>query len=100
MDIEVDRGKTFPLPLLGVSSGLEAYFDCQTADYRGFHILRATIRDQDGKRYVFVLQHDESWKASKGLGKLRKGPQVRALGLSALPQNETKAILDNLGWLK
>ena len=63
-------------------------------------MLRATIRDQEGKRYVVVLPADEAWKVAKGLSRLRKGPQVRALGVSGLPMNETRAILDNLGWVR
>ena len=61
--------------------------------------MRATIRDQEGKRYVFVLKDEEAWKSVKGIGKLKKGPQVRALQVNGLPMNETRAILSNLGWV-
>ncbi len=63
-------------------------------------VLRATIRDADGKRYVCVLSEEEGWKVAVGLQRLRRGTQVRALGISGLPANETKAILENLGWLR
>lgn len=71
----------------------------QSAEYKGMHVLRATIRDQEGKRYVFVLQEEEGWKVAIGLQRLRRGTQVRALGVSGLPMNETKAILEKMGWL-
>jgi len=64
----------------------------------GMHILRASIRDQEGKKYVFVLSQSEGWKVAVGLQRLRRGTQVRALGVAGLPQNEAKAILENLGW--
>ncbi|EHL02586.1 putative Reticulocyte-binding protein 2 like protein a [Glarea lozoyensis 74030] len=44
------------------------------------HVLRASIRDQEGKKYVFVIDDTESWKVALGLQRLRKGSQVRALG--------------------
>ncbi|KAL4919317.1 hypothetical protein BDW62DRAFT_209799 [Aspergillus aurantiobrunneus] len=50
--------------------------------YGGLHVLRATIRDQEGRRYVFVLQETEGWKVALGLQRLRKGSQIRALGLN------------------
>ena len=61
--------------------------------------MRATIRDADGKRYVFILQEEEGWKVAVGLQRLRRGTQVRALGISGLPMNETKAILENMGFI-
>ncbi len=71
----------------------------QSGEFRGLHVLRASIRDQEGKRYVFVLQEEEGWKVAVGLQRLRRGTQVRALGVSGMAQNETKAILENMGWV-
>jgi hypothetical protein len=71
----------------------------QSGELRGLHVLRATIRDQEGKRYVFVLPETEGWKVAVGLQRLRRGTQVRALGVSGLPQLEVKAILENMGFL-
>ncbi|TQS39046.1 hypothetical protein Golomagni_00434 [Golovinomyces magnicellulatus] len=55
------------------------------ADYRnylkGLHVLRASIRDQEGKKFIFIISQGESWKISLGLQRLRKGTQVRALGV-------------------
>lgn len=70
----------------------------QTGEAKGLHVLRANIRDQDGKRYVFVLQEEEGWKVAVGLQRLRRGTQVRALGVSGMAANEAKVILDSMGW--
>ena len=70
----------------------------QSGEFKGLHVLRASIRDQEGKRYVFILQEEEGWKVAVGLQRLRRGTQVRALGVSGMAVNETKAILENMGW--
>jgi hypothetical protein len=62
------------------------------------HILRASIRDQEGKKYVFVITEEESWKVAVGLQRLRKGTQVRALGVSGMSANDARTTLENLGW--
>ncbi|TGO30514.1 hypothetical protein BPAE_0005g01100 [Botrytis paeoniae] len=64
----------------------------------GLHILRASIRDQEGKKYVFVVQESEAWKVALGLQRLRRGTQVRSLGVSGMSPNDAKATLENLGW--
>ena len=71
----------------------------QSGEYKGLHVLRASIRDQEGKRYLFVLQEEEGWKVAVGLQRLRRGTQVRALGVSGMAANETKAILEGMGWV-
>lgn len=72
----------------------------QTGDWKakGLHLLRATIRDQEGKRYMFVIGEEEGWKVAVGLQRLRKGSQVRALGVAGLGGLETKNTLEMLGW--
>lgn len=70
----------------------------QSGQTKDLHVLRANIRDQEGKRYVFVLPEEEGWKVVVGLQRLRRGTQVRSLGVSGLQLNETKAILDGMGW--
>jgi hypothetical protein len=65
----------------------------------GLHVLRASIRDQDGKRYVFIISEEESWKVSVGLQRLRKGSQVRALGVSGMSSSDARGTLENLGWI-
>ena len=65
---------------------------------RGLHLLRATIRDQEGKRFLFVLSEEEAWKVALGLQRLRRGSQVRALGVTSFSSLESKNILETLGW--
>ncbi|KAI4204178.1 MAG: hypothetical protein LQ350_001369 [Teloschistes chrysophthalmus] len=72
----------------------------QTGEFKGLHVLRANIRDQEGKKYVFVLQEEEGWKVAVGLQRLRRGTQVRALGVSGMGVGEAKGILENMGWAK
>ncbi|KAI0024720.1 hypothetical protein F4780DRAFT_551608 [Xylariomycetidae sp. FL0641] len=66
--------------------------------HRGLHVLRATIRDQEGKRFMFVLGEEEGWKVAVGLQRLRKGTQVRQLGIQHMPPLESKNTLEMLGW--
>jgi hypothetical protein len=67
---------------------------------RGLHVLRATINDQQGKRYVVVLDESEGWKVAAGLQRLRRGAQATTtkLGVSSMPSAEAKGTLDMLGW--
>lgn len=71
--------------------------DSQSGQMKGYHVLRVHIRDQEGKKFVVVLQETEGWKLALGLQRLRKGTQARSLGVCGMPSNETKALLDNLG---
>lgn len=71
----------------------------QSGEHKGLHLLRANIRDQEGKRYLFVLQEEEGWKLAVGLQKLRRGTQVRALGVSGMAAGEAKSVLESMGWL-
>ena len=72
----------------------------QTGEFKGLHVLRASIRDTENKRYVFVLSAEEGWKVAVGLQRLRRGTQCKALGVSGMAANEMKAMLDNMGFLK
>jgi actin-related protein len=65
---------------------------------QGLHVLRATIRDQEGKRFVFVLGEEEGWKVALGLQRLRKGTQVRQLGVQTMTAPEAQNALETLGW--
>jgi hypothetical protein len=58
------------------------------------HILRASVRDTDGKKYVFLIDESESWKLALGLQKLRKGSQVRSLQNSQMAPNEVMRVLN------
>lgn len=65
---------------------------------QGLHVLRANIRDQEGKRYMFVLGEEEGWKVALGLQRLRKGTQVRQLGVQAMSAHEARNTIETLGW--
>ncbi len=70
----------------------------QTGTSGGMHVVRASIRDADGKRYVFVLSEAEGWKVAVGLQRLRRGTQVRSLGVNGMAATEVKKILEVTGW--
>ena len=82
-----------------ISSRSDSGFTSQSGEFKGLHVLRASIRDAEGKKYVVVLQEEEGWKVAVGLQRLRRGSQVRALGVSGMPINETRAILENMGFV-
>ncbi|KAK4169532.1 hypothetical protein QBC43DRAFT_226795 [Cladorrhinum sp. PSN259] len=65
---------------------------------QGLHLIRATIRDQEGKRYLFVIGEEEGWKIAAGISALRGSSQVRALGVAGLSTLESKTIFEQLGW--
>lgn len=66
---------------------------------QGLHVLRATARDAEQKKYVFVLREEEAWKVAVGLARLRKGSQVRALGMGGMKDAEVRGLLGSLGWM-
>jgi hypothetical protein len=72
----------------------------QTGEYKSgrLHVLRTSIRDQEGKKWLFVIPEEESWKVAVGLQRLRKSAQVRALGVSGMSVNDARTMLENLGW--
>ncbi|CAM1505225.1 Fc.00g108620.m01.CDS01 [Cosmosporella sp. VM-42] len=66
---------------------------------KGLHIFRATVRDQEGKRYVFVVDESEAWKLAVGVQRLRRGTQVRQLGVQGMPASDARGTLEMLGWI-
>ncbi|KAF4948502.1 hypothetical protein FSARC_13739 [Fusarium sarcochroum] len=72
----------------------------QTGEWKskGLHLLRASVRDQEGKRYLFVIDESESWKVSVGLQRLRRGTQVRSLAVSGMAASDARGTLEMLGW--
>ncbi|KAK3391820.1 hypothetical protein B0T20DRAFT_422278 [Sordaria brevicollis] len=66
--------------------------------FKGLHLLRTQIRDQEGKRFLFVVGEEEAWKIAKGLQSLRSGSQARAVAVSGFSGIEAKGILETLGW--
>ncbi|KAI0539852.1 hypothetical protein GGR58DRAFT_203432 [Xylaria digitata] len=88
---------------MGPHSGLDTASSrgtSQVGDWkqRGLHVLRATIRDQEGKRFLFVLGEEEGWKVAVGLQRLRKGTQIRQLGVQPMPLTEARGAVETLGW--
>ena len=65
----------------------------------GLHIFRATTRDTENKKYTFVLDETEAWKVAIGLQRLRKGSQVRSLGMNGMKDGEVKGLLTSLGYV-
>ncbi|CAD0098017.1 unnamed protein product [Aureobasidium mustum] len=63
------------------------------------YMLRATIRDTEGKCYVFVIPSDQEWKVDVGLARLRKGNLVRSMGMSSIKASEMRGLLSDLGWV-
>lgn len=63
------------------------------------YMLRAAIRDTEGKYYVFVIPSDQEWKVDVGLARLRKGNLVRSMGMSSIKAPEMKGLLSDLGWI-
>ncbi|WXC62030.1 hypothetical protein SNK03_007896 [Fusarium graminearum] len=72
----------------------------QTGEWKskGLHIVRASVRDQEGKRYLFVIDESEAWKVSVGLQRLRRGTQVRQLAVSGMAAADARGTLEMLGW--
>ena len=66
----------------------------------GLHVLRATTRDAENKKYTFVLEETEAWKVAVGLARLKKGDQAKALGMGChgMKDGEVKGLLSRLGW--
>lgn len=63
------------------------------------HVVRATARDAENKKFVFVLEETEAWKVAVGLQRLRKGGTVRGLGTGGMKEGEVKGLLGGLGWV-
>lgn len=72
----------------------------QTGEWKnkGLHVLRASVKNQDGKRYLFVVEDAESWKLAVGLQRLRKGIGAKTLGVSGMSATDAKGTLEMLGY--
>ncbi|KAI7496176.1 hypothetical protein KC367_g6839 [Hortaea werneckii] len=72
----------------------------EEGDVAGFKVVRFTTRDAENKKFTFVLEAGkEGGKVTMGLQRLRKGPQVRALGMNGMKAAELNSLLGGLGWL-
>jgi hypothetical protein len=74
----------------------------QTGEWKakGLHVLRATIRDQEGKRYLFVIDQAESWKVATGIQRLKRGNGARQLAVGNLSASDARGTLELLGWAR
>jgi hypothetical protein len=72
----------------------------QTGEWKakGLHVLRATVKDQNGKRYLFVVEDAESWKLAVGLQRLKRGTQAKHMGVSGMSATDAKGTLEMLGY--
>ncbi|KAK1831677.1 hypothetical protein QBC39DRAFT_350620 [Podospora conica] len=68
--------------------------------FKGLHIIRVTLRDQEGQRFLYVIDEEESWKIADRLKIIRGSSQVRSLGFSGLSNFEARSILDTLGFVQ
>ncbi|KAK5046819.1 hypothetical protein LTR84_007173 [Exophiala bonariae] len=94
--VEVCYSRGHPSSISGVKRDTDQPVQ-QSCELSGMHVLRATLKS-DGRKYVFILSQSEGWKVAVGLQRLRRGSLSIAMGVAGLPQNEAKAILENLGF--
>lgn len=87
-----------PLSNNGQKANKKVNFQTGDVKSKKLHVLRVTVRDPDGKRYVFVVDDSESWKLALGIQKLRKSSLVRSLGVSGMSTGDSRSTLENLGW--
>ncbi|GAB7351188.1 hypothetical protein MBLNU459_g1632t1 [Dothideomycetes sp. NU459] len=71
----------------------------ENGELKPHQVLRATVRDVEGKKYVFVIPSDQGWKVDVGLARLRKGPLVRSCGMNGIKAPEMKKVLGELGFV-
>lgn len=64
------------------------------------HVLRATVRDVENKKYVFVIEDAEAGKVAVGLQRLRKGSQVRSMAVGGMKEAEVVKVLGAAGVLE
>jgi hypothetical protein len=62
------------------------------------HVIRASLRDGENRRYCFVLEDREAWKVEASLVRLKKGSQVRSLSVTTMKEGDARGLLNGLGW--
>lgn len=62
------------------------------------HILRATLKDAEGRKYVFVVGEEEGWKIPLGLKRLRKN-DIMKVNMGGISVVDCTTSLRTLGWL-
>jgi hypothetical protein len=95
LDTEIYRGTCIPLDHPPYPPIVNANENEQSGDHKTSHthVLRATVRDVENKKYVFVVAESEAWKVALGLQRLRKGPLVRSMAVGGMKEGEVGRIL-------
>ncbi|KAF2114562.1 hypothetical protein BDV96DRAFT_600527 [Lophiotrema nucula] len=68
----------------------------ETGERQSKHFLRASVRDADGKKYVFIIPPSESWKVALGIQRLRGGSMVRSMGFNQMPPGDMQKVLNTV----
>ena len=71
----------------------------ETGEMKPFQLVKATLRDIEAKKYVFVVPSTEGWKVDAGVLRLKKGPLVRSMNTGSLKAAEMKKLLGELGFV-
>jgi len=64
--------------------------------HSGQHMIRASVRDAEGRRYLFVCDEGEAWKMAGSVIRLRKGSQARMLAVDGMGTAEASLIMTKL----
>ena len=72
----------------------------ESGEMKPFHVLKASIKDIEKKRYVFVLPSDEAWKMEAGIVRLKKGSLSRSMSTKSFKLPEMKKLMGDLGYIQ
>jgi hypothetical protein len=67
-----------------------------TGKTSGQHMLRASVRDAEGRRYIFITEEEEAWKLGGSVQRIRKGSQARQLVVEGMGTAEASLIMTKL----
>ncbi|KAF8863804.1 hypothetical protein BDZ45DRAFT_89086 [Acephala macrosclerotiorum] len=85
-------------PLNDKNANKKVNFQTGELKNKKLHIVRATIRDPEGKKFLFIIGEEEAWKVAVGIQRLRKGSLTRSLGVSGMSTGDARSTLESLGW--
>jgi len=69
----------------------------ETSSKAGLYLLRASLKDAENTKFVYILPEAEEWKVLRGLKNVKNGSQARNLHHSTLSAAEGQRILSLLG---
>ena len=61
------------------------------------HIIRASVRDAENTKFVYLVPDSEEWKVPLALKRLKSGSQAKSLPLSSLSTSEANKIINLIG---